>query len=255
MNMRLKDKVAIITGSSKGIGEGVARAFSREGAKVVITSRNSEEGEKIALELGSKEGNAIYIRTDVKKLGDIKNMIQKTVESFGKIDILVNNAGYYIAKNAEEVTEEEWEFLQDTNLRSTFLCSKYALPYLKETKGNIINISSMAGIQGQMKSAAYAPTKAGQIALAKNIAIDFGKFGVRANSICPGYIRTPLSDDWFAQLKNDGAFMQRILDSHPVGRFGTIEDCGYAAVFLASDEASFITGIALPVDGGVTLNY
>jgi meso-butanediol dehydrogenase/(S,S)-butanediol dehydrogenase/diacetyl reductase len=142
--MRLKDKVAIVTGSSKGIGLGIARAFAREGAKVVITSRHPEEGEPIAQELGSKDGNAIYIRTDVTKPEDITNMIDTTIKTFGKLDILVNNAGYFIAKNAEMLSQEEFEFLHNTNLRSTFLCCKYALPHLKETRGNIINI----GIRG-----------------------------------------------------------------------------------------------------------
>lgn len=253
--MRLKDKVAIVTGSSKGIGLGIARAFSREGAKVVVTSRHPEEGEPIAQELGSKDGNAIYIRTDVTKPEDITNMIDKTIETFGKLDILVNNAGYFIAKNAEMLSQEEFEFLHNTNLRSTFLCSKFALPHLKKTHGNIINVSSMAGVSGFLEAAGYAPTKAGQIALAKGIAIDFGKEGVRANVIAPGYIRTPLSDDWFQQLENDGALMQEILDRHLVGRFGNIDDCGHAAVYLASDEASFLTGVVLPVDGGVTIGY
>jgi len=253
--LRLKDKVAIITGSSKGIGEGIARAFSKEGAKVTINSKDYNESEKIASELGMKEGKAIAIQADVKKVKDIKNMINKTIEVFGKLDILVNNAGCFIAKDVETLSEEEWEFIQNTNLRSTFLCCKYVIPHLKITKGNIINISSMAGVQGFLKSAAYSPTKAGQIALAKNIAIDFAKDGIRANVICPGYIRTPLSEDWFKQLEDDKELKERILKSHLVGRFGNIEDCGYAAVYLASDEASFITGVVLPVDGGVTVGY
>ncbi|MDD5017882.1 MAG: SDR family oxidoreductase [Eubacteriales bacterium] len=253
--MRLEDKVAIITGSTKGIGLGIARAFVREGAKVVITSRNEEDCKKVAFELGSEDNKAIYVRTDVKNSDNIKNMINKTIDAFGKLDILVNNAGYNIPKDAEGITEEEWEFIQHTNLRSTFLCCKYALPYLKKTKGNIINISSMAGIQGFFKSAAYSPTKAGQIALAKNIAIDYGKDGIRANTICPGYIRTPLSDVWFESLNDNGTLMKQILEKHLVGRFGNLDDCGYAAVYLASDEASFLTGITLNVDGGVTLGY
>jgi len=253
--MRLKDKVAIITGSSKGIGLGIARAFAREGAKVVITSRHEEEGEAVAQALGSANRNAMYIRTDVTQPDDITNMIDTTVATFGKLDILVNNAGYFIAKDAETLSQDEYEFLHNTNMRSTFLCCKFALPHLKKTRGNIINVSSMAGVAGFLASAGYSPTKAGQIALAKNIAIDFGPHGVRANVICPGYIRTPLSDDWFRQLENDGTLMKEILDKHLVGRFGNIDDCGHAAVYLASDEASFITGVVLHVDGGVTVGY
>ncbi len=144
--MKLKDKVAIVTGSSKGIGEGIARVFSQEGAKVVVTCRTENEGRKMADELGAREGKAVFIKTDVKSSQEIQEMINTTIATFGKIDILVNNAGYHISKNVEETSEEEWEFIINTNLRSTFLCSKYAIPHLRKTKGNIINISSMVGL-------------------------------------------------------------------------------------------------------------
>ena len=171
--MRLKDKVAIVTGSSKGIGEGIARIFHQEGAMVVIVGRNVDAGLKMAWELGSEEGKSIFIKTDVRKSQEIREMIDKTVATFGKIDIVVNNVGYHISKNVVETSEEEWEFIQETNLRSTFLCSKYTIPYLKKTKGNIINISSMVGQVSQPNAAAYSSTKGGQIAMTKNMAIDF----------------------------------------------------------------------------------
>ncbi|MCK4423801.1 MAG: SDR family NAD(P)-dependent oxidoreductase, partial [Candidatus Omnitrophica bacterium] len=127
--MRLKDKVAIVTGSSKGIGEGIARIFRREGAKVVILCRNESQGKKMADELGAAQGQALFVRTDVTQSQDIQDMINQTVKTFGRLDILVNNAGYHLSKNAEETSEDEWEFIQNTNLRSTFLCSKYAIPH------------------------------------------------------------------------------------------------------------------------------
>ena len=253
--MRLKDKVAIVTGSSKGIGLGIAQAFHREGAKLCIVSRHPEEGESVAKELGSEDGMSIYRRVDVKNIDDIKMMIDDTVETFGKLDCLVNNAGYFIAGNIEEISEDDWDYIQNTNLKSTFLCCKYAIPHLKKTKGNIINISSMAGVQGFLESAAYAPTKAGQLAITRGIAIDFGKDGIRANAICPGYIRTPLAEEWFKQLDKDPGFREDIIKRHLVGRYGNIDDCAGLAVFLASDEASFMTGAIIPVDGGVTLGY
>jgi len=132
--MRLKDKVAIVTGSSKGIGEGIARIFYQEGAMVVIVGRNVDAGLKMALELGSEEGRSLFVKTDVRKSQEIREMIDKTVATFGKIDIVVNNVGYHISKNVVETSEEEWEFIQETNLRSTFLCSKYTIPHLKKTR-------------------------------------------------------------------------------------------------------------------------
>jgi len=253
--MKLENKVAIITGSSKGIGEGIARVFSKEGANVVIICRTEQMGQKMADELGAKDGRAIFVKTDVTKSQDIQDMISKTVETFGKLDILVNNAGYHLSKNAEDTSEDEWEFIQNTNLRSTFLCSKYAMPHLKKTKGNIINISSMVGQVGQPNAAAYSATKGGQIAMTKNMAIDFAPDAVRVNVICPGWIATPLVEDWFTQQKNPEAARKYIYAQHPLGRIGTIEECGYLAAFLASNEALFITGAIFDIDGGVTLGY
>ena len=253
--MRLKDKVAIVTGSSKGIGEGIARVFVKEGAKVIITCRTESVGQKMAAELGSKEGKAIYVKADVTKSEDIQNLINISVEKFGKLDILVNNAGYHISKNAEETSEEEWEFIQNTNLRSTFLCSKYAMTHLKKTKGNIINISSMVGVVGQPNAAAYSATKGGQISMTKNMAIDFAPDGIRVNVICPGWIATPLVEDWFSQQEDPDAARKYIYGQHPLGRIGTIEECGYLATFLASEESLFITGARFDIDGGVTLGY
>jgi L-fucose dehydrogenase len=253
--MKLENKVAVITGSSKGIGAGIARIFSSEGAAVVIISRNEQEGRQMAGKLLDQGRKAIYIRTDVTDSRSIQDMIVKTIENFGRLDILVNNAGYHISKNVEETTEEEWEYIINTNLRSTFLCSKYAIPHLRKTKGNIINISSMVGLVGQSNAGAYSATKGGQIAMSKGMALDFAKDGIRVNVICPGWIQTPLVEDWFEQQKDPGAARNYIYDQHPLGRIGTEDECGRAALYLASDDAAFITGITLDIDGGVTLGY
>ncbi|MBN1437166.1 MAG: glucose 1-dehydrogenase [Sedimentisphaerales bacterium] len=253
--MMLKDKVAIVTGSSKGIGEGIARVFVREGAKVVVTCRTEAMGEKMAEELGAAEGKAIFVKADLTKDEDIQALVAAALKAFGKLDILVNNAGYHISKNAEDTTLEEWEFIQNTNLRSTFLCSKYSLPALKKTKGNIINISSMVGVVGQPNAAAYSATKGGQIAMTKNMAIDYAPDGVRVNVICPGWIQTPLVEDWFGQQSDPAAARKYIYGQHPLGRIGTIEECGDLAAFIASDKALFITGARFDIDGGVTLGY
>lgn len=253
--MKLKNKVAIVTGSSKGIGEGIARVFVREGAKVVVTCRTEEAGKKITEELLDAGGTAIFIKTDVTSSQAIQLMIDKVIQTFGRLDILVNNAGYHISKNVQETSEEEWEFIINTNLRSTFLCSKYALPHLRKVKGTIINISSMVGLVGQPNAGAYSATKGGQIAMTRNMAIDFAPDGVRVNVICPGWIQTPLVEDWFNQQKDPEAARKYIFGQHPLGRIGTIEECGQAAAFLASDETSFMTGSIITLDGGITLGY
>jgi NAD(P)-dependent dehydrogenase (short-subunit alcohol dehydrogenase family) len=253
--VKLQDKIAIVTGASKGIGEGIARVFSREGATVVVVCRHEEEGTKMADQLGAAKGKALFVRADLKKSDDVQAMIRRAVEAYGRLDILVNNAGYHISKNVEVTSEEEWQFIQDTNLRSTFLCSKYALPYLKQTKGTVINISSMVGVVGQPNAGAYSATKGGQIAMSKGMALDFAPDGVRVNVICPGWIQTPLVEDWFGQQKDPAAARKYIYGRHPLGRIGTIEECGTVAAFLASDEASFVTGAVIAVDGGITLGY
>ena len=254
--MKLKDKVAIVTGSSKGIGEGIARVFSREGARIVVACRTESAGGKMSESLGASEGRALYVQTDVTCSEAIRNMIHTTMETFGRLDILVNNAGYHISKNVEETSEEEWEFIQHTNLRSTFLCCKYAIPHLRKTRGNIINISSMVGLVGQPNAGAYAATKGGQIAMSKGMAIDFAPDGIRVNVICPGWIQTPLVEDWFEQQKDEAAARKYIYGQHPLGRIGTIEECGKAALFLACEgDSAFVTGITLNMDGGVTLGY
>ena len=254
--MKLSGKVAIVTGSSKGIGEGIARVFSKEGAQVVVVCRTESAGVRMAEELGSAEDRALFIKTDVTDSGEIQAMIRRTVDHFGRLDVLVNNAGYHISKNIEETSEDEWEFIQNTNLRSTFLCSKYAIPHLRRTKGNIINISSMVGLVGQPNAGAYSATKGGQIAMSRGMAIDFAPDGIRVNVICPGWIQTPLVEDWFGQQEDEAAAREYIYGRHPLGRIGTIEECGKAALFLATnDDSAFVTGITLNIDGGITLGY
>lgn len=254
--MKLQGKVAIVTGSSKGIGAGVAKVFSEEGARVVVVARHEAEGKAMADMLGREKGMAIYIHTDVSDPKSVESMIAETIKAFGRIDILVNNAGFHNSKGIEAITDEEFDYILKTNLYSTYYCSKYALPYLKETKGCIIHMSSMVGLVGQGNACAYAATKGGQIAMAKNMALDLAKYGVRVNVICPGWIETPLVDHWFAVQPDEKAAREYIYSAHPVGRIGTSEECGKAALFLACPEDSgFITGITLNLDGGITLGY
>jgi NAD(P)-dependent dehydrogenase (short-subunit alcohol dehydrogenase family) len=253
--MKLKGKVAIITGSARGIGFGCGRVFAKEGASITVADINEEIGPKAAKEFKSLGGDAFFCKTDVSDSKSVQAMITGTVKAYSRIDILINNAGYHISKNVEETSEEEWEYIINTNLRSTFLCSKYAIPHLRKTKGCIINISSMVGLVGQSNAGAYSASKGGQVAMTKGMALDFAKDGIRVNCICPGWVETPLVEDWFSQQKNPDEVRKHVYSIHPLGRIGTTEECGRAALFLATEDSSFITGIALPVDGAVTLGY
>ncbi len=254
--MKMRGKTAIVTGSTKGIGQGIARVFASEGARVVIVSRHAGEGARMVDECKALGGDALYVQCDVTIPQDIKALVDKTVKAFGGIDTLVNNAGYHISKSIFDTTEEDFELLYRTNLRSTFLCSKYAMPYLIKSKGSIINISSMVGLVGQPHSVAYASTKGGQIGMTRSLAIDVAPMGVRVNAICPGWIQTPLVDEWFATQEDPEASRSYIFGAHPVGRIGTSEECGKAALFLACmEDSGFITGITLNIDGGITLGY
>ncbi len=253
--MRLADKVAIVTGGSKGIGSGIARVFCAEGASVVVASRGPEEGNRMVAELEAAGGRAWYVSTDVTDSASIQAMIQGTAQRYGRLDILVNNAGYHLSKNVEQTSEQEWEFIINTNLRSTFLCSKYAIPHLRRTRGNIINVSSMVGLVGQPNAGAYSASKGGQIAMTRGMALDFAADGIRVNALCPGWVQTPLVEDWFSQQKDPEASRRYIFGAHPLGRIGTVEECGQAAAYLASAEAAFVTGITLNLDGGITLGY
>jgi NAD(P)-dependent dehydrogenase (short-subunit alcohol dehydrogenase family) len=251
--MKLTGNVAIVTGGGKGIGSGIVRAFHAEGASVVIADKDSEAGQKLADELGDRIQVA---GIDLRRSDEVQGMIDKTVAIYGRLDILVNNAAYHLSKSVENTSDDEWDFIINNNLRSTFLCSKYSIPHLRKTKGNIITISSMVGQVGQPNAGGYSASKGGQIAMSKGMALDLAPDGIRVNVICPGWIQTPLVEDWFGQQTDPDASRAYIYSRHPMGRIGTIDECGRAAVFLASaDESGFITGITLNVDGGVTLGY
>lgn len=251
--MKLKNKVAIVTGGAKGIGAGITRAFVKEGAFVVVADIDEKAGAKIVTELGGDQ--TACAKTNVAVSPEVQRLIETTVQSRGRLDIVVNNAGYHISKNVEQTSEQEWERIINTNLKSTFLCSKYAIPHLRTTKGCIINISSMVGLVGQSNAGAYSASKGGQIAMTKGMALDFARDGIRVNAICPGWVQTPLVEDWFNQQKDPEAARRYIYSVHPLGRIAGLEEIGRAAVFLASNDASFITGVALPVEGAVTLGY
>jgi NAD(P)-dependent dehydrogenase (short-subunit alcohol dehydrogenase family) len=250
---RLDGKVAIVTGGAKGIGEGCAVVLAREGAKVVIADTDQTHGRAVAERIQHGGGQAFFLRCDVTKPADIQGLVAETVRHFGRLDIIVNNAGTHDGKGIEATDENSWDFLFNLNLRSQFLLVKAALPELKKSKGSVINIGSTVGISGQKSAVAYVPTKAGSIAMTKAMALDLGPFGIRVNCVCPGACDTPLLRQGFRGQPNQDDVLQRIAQEHPLGRIGQPEDIGRAVAFLASEDASFITGVTLPVDGGITL--
>jgi len=249
--MRLEGNVALITGGTSGIGSATAMRFANEGAAVAITGRNPERGEQVVKDILATGGKALFIRSDVRLSKDCREAVDQTLEHFGKIDILFNNAGVFHPKNIPDCTEEEWDETIDSSLKGAFLMSKYTIPSMIENGGgSIIHTSSGWGILGGDKAAAYCAAKGGLIIMAKAMAIDHGPDGIRVNCVCPGDVLTPM-------LPEDAARRGMSWDDYavgaadrPLGRIGTADDIANAVLFLASDEASFVTGEALVVDGG-----
>jgi NAD(P)-dependent dehydrogenase (short-subunit alcohol dehydrogenase family) len=251
--MRLKEKVAVITGGTSGIGEATAVLFAAEGAKVAITGRNESRGASVVTRLKQFGNEAIFLRADVSVAKDCQRAVDETLQAFGKLDILFNNAGVFYPQTAIECSEREWDEQIDVNLKGTFLMSKFALPtMIAQGRGVIINNSSGWGIVGGDRAVAYCASKGGVVLMTKAMAIDHGKQGIRVNCICPGDVETPMlpGDAKMRGLKWEDYIAG--CASRPLGRVGTAEEIAKAVLFLASDDSSFMTGAALVVDGGGT---
>jgi hypothetical protein len=251
--MKLKDEVAIVTGAGKGIGKGIATVFSREGAKVVVADWDEEAGEKTSEEIRRSGGDAFFVKCDVSNEEQVKAMIQATIAKYGRINVLVNNAAIGMYKTVLDTTTEEWDHCLAVNLKGVFLCSKYAIPHIKTAGGGaIVNIASVHSYQNVGGTAPYAASKAGVVALTRVMAIDYGRDKIRVNAICPGWIYTPLIQSIFAGAPDPEKARQEVERRQILGRLGTPEEVGEATAFLASDEASYITGASLMVDNGMT---
>ncbi|RAT96707.1 SDR family NAD(P)-dependent oxidoreductase [Brevibacillus sp. Leaf182] len=245
--MRLENKVAIVTGGASGIGETTVRLFAKEGAKVVIADF-SPRGNELAEELNQAGFDALFVKTDVTKEDEVKNMVSATVEKYGKVDILFANAG--IAKDAPGhlLSMDDWQRTIDINLTGVFLCDKYVIEQMlaQGTGGAIVNCGSIHSHAGKAGVTAYSSAKGGVKLLTQTLGLTYAKEGIRVNAVCPGYIDTPLI------AGRNEALNEHLIGLHPMGRLGKPEEVAKAVLFLASDDASFVTGTSLLVDGGYT---
>jgi len=251
--MRLTDRVALITGGASGIGRATAERFLEEGAKVIIADVSREGAEACAKELRAGSGAPVTaVACDVSRADEVARLVERVVGAHGRIDVLFNNAGIFAPNEVHEIPPEEWDRLVAVNLTSVYLVSRSVVPHmLRQGKGSIVNNSSVNGIVGDLRSAAYCATKAGVAQLTRAMALDYARRGIRVNAICCGEIDTPLFEREAGQQGMSlEAFRAKLNEAHPLGRIGRPREAADAVLFLASDEASFVTGVLLPVDGG-----
>ena len=258
--MRLRDRVAIITGGGSGIGRATALVFAKEGARIVVADVDLKRGEETVNTIKKSGGESLLIETDVTKSSSVENAVTETISRFGKVDILHNSAGvdlFVINPRADGTAagtlEEDWDKLLAINLKGTFLFCKYTLPYMmKQKSGVILNMGSEYGLVGGLASAAYCASKGGVVMLSKQMAIDYAPYNIRVNCICPCNVETPLMEKGLATTEDPKTAKQTWMNIMPLRRFSKPEEIAAAALYLASDDASFITGTSFVIDGGVT---
>ncbi len=246
--MRFKDKVILISGGNRGIGLAAAKHFHTEGGLLALAARNKQTGD-----VAAKELNALFLPCDVRQAVDCAYAIQETVRTYGRLDVLVNAAGViYRNRTLEHTSEEEWDNIFDTNVKGTFLMCKYAMPALREYGGSIVNVASYVGLVGFAGAAAYAASKAAMVNLTRSVALDHAREKVRVNCVCPGSVATDMLYEAWRMFGDEKEARRLWAEKHPLGRIADADEVARVILFLASDEASFITGAALPVDGGIT---
>jgi NAD(P)-dependent dehydrogenase (short-subunit alcohol dehydrogenase family) len=250
--MRLSGQAALITGGTSGIGEATAVLFAEEGARVAVVGRDGDRGLAVENRIRSTGGQAIFVRADVRRAEDCERAVNEAFGAFGRLDVVFNNAGVYVANDAIGCSEEEWDDQIDTSLKGAFLISKFALPHMvAQGSGSIVNCASGWGLVGGAKAVAYCAAKGGLVVMTKAMAIDHGPEGIRVNAVCPGDTDTPMERE---DARNQGMawdeFVRWAAEGRPIPRIAAPDEIARAVLFLACEESSFITGAALPVDGG-----
>jgi len=243
----LSGKVAIVTGSTRGIGRGLAEGLAKSGANIVVVSRNGTECEQAAAELAVFGVKTLAVPADLTRIGDIQNIVAKSLEVFPAIDILVNNAGNALTRRAEDVTEDEWDHVVNLDLKGVFFCCQaVGREMIKQKRGKIINVSSILGLVGEKLVAPYCAAKGGVIQVTRALALEWARYNIQVNALCPGYVETSINAE---ELKNEKV-RQYIVGKTAAKRLGNVEDMQGAVVYLASEGSNYMTGQTMTVDGG-----
>ena len=245
----LQGKVAVVTGSTRGIGRGIAECLGKAGASVVIVGRSREACERVAADLTAMGITALAAWADVTKVEEVEHLMQKIEDAFGRIDILVNNAGGALTHKAEDITEEEWDQVLDLDLKSVFFCSQRAgRRMIRQQRGKIINTASIMGQVGQKLTLTYCAAKSGVVGLTRALALEWARHNIQVNALCPGFVLTSINEEAMKDEKIFNATLRKI----PAGRLGQVSDMVGAVLFLASEASDYMTGQTLTVDGGWT---
>ena len=247
----MQDKRILISGGTSGIGLAAAKLFLQAGAKVALMGRSEQRGEAALQELEAGD-RAIFVQGDVSRLADCRQALQQVIDKWAGLDVLVNSAGIYVEGAIEDMTEEDIATVLDINVKGTYYLSQAAVPYLKESRGNMVNVASDAGVHGNYYCSLYCASKGAVVMFTKALALELAGFGVRVNAIAPGDILTPLTEAQLQASPNREDALREMASVYPLGRIGTAEEAAPAIKFLASPEAAFITGTILTVDGGLT---
>lgn len=247
--MHFKDQTTIVTGSGAGIGRATAMEFAKAGANVIVSDINIDQGKTVAEEIKANGGQAIFIKCDVSDEGDVQNLIDECMRTYDRIDHMVNNAGIGLGlKFFDQISNDQWNKVIAVNQTGVFYCMRAVLKVMKtQGKGAIVNVASAAGIGGAPRMGAYAATKHAVVGMTKTAAMEYGKYNIRINAVCPTVITTNMGDDYLSDNKD---LQQIMLRSVPLRRFGKPEEVGQTIAWLCSDQASYLNGVALPIDGG-----